>query len=99
MDIARVRDPAQKMEMVKVFGEERPFLTGPLRIAIRCRTPVLQTFIISEEGFRYRLKITGTLIDVDNVNDEAAVVTDAIRTYASNLERSFRERPSLLTRL
>ncbi|MEK7731756.1 MAG: hypothetical protein AAB363_07850, partial [Planctomycetota bacterium] len=37
MDVSRVRQPNQKTEEVTVFGETRPFPSGPLRIAHRCR--------------------------------------------------------------
>ena len=37
MDVSRVRDRNQKAEEVTIFGEKRAFLSGPLRVAIRCR--------------------------------------------------------------
>jgi lauroyl/myristoyl acyltransferase len=99
MDVRRVRRPEQKTEEVTIFGETRPVLTGPLRIALRCRTPVLQAFILPEPGFRYRLRIVGMLVDPDEVDDEAGAVSEAARAYAANVERHIRAAPSLLSRI
>jgi len=99
MDVSRVRQPNQKTEEVTIFGETRPFPSGPLRIAHRCRAPVLQAFVLPENGFRYRLEIVGTLIDPDVSTDEDTAVAEAMRTYATNVERYVRASPSLLTRI
>lgn len=99
MDVSRVRQPNQKTEEVIVFGETRPFPSGPLRIAHRCHAPVLQAFVLPENGFRYRLEIVEMLIDPDVATNEDAAVAEAMRTYATNVERYVRESPSLLTRV
>jgi len=99
MDVRRVRQPNQKTEEVTIFGETRPFPSGPLRIAYRCRAPVLQAFVLPENGFRYRAEIVGMLIDPDNSTDEDSAVAEAMRTYARNVERYVRASPSLLTRV
>ncbi len=99
MDVSRVRQPNQKTEEVTVFGETRPFPSGPLRIAHRCRAPVLQAFVLPENGFHYRLEIVGMLIDPDLSTNEELAVAEAMRTYATNVERYVRESPSLLTRV
>ncbi|MEK7731350.1 MAG: hypothetical protein AAB363_05790, partial [Planctomycetota bacterium] len=79
--------------------ETRPFPSGPLRIAHRCRAPVLQAFVLPENGFRYRLEIVGILIDPDLSTNEDLAVAEAMRTYAMNVERYVRASPSLLTRV
>ena len=99
MDVSRVRQANQKTEEVMVFGETRPFPSGPLRIAHRCRAPVLQAFVLPENGFRYRLEIVGMLIDPDISTDEDVAVAAAMRTYATNVEKYVRASPSLLTRV
>lgn len=99
MDVSRVRDPNQRTEQVTIFGEERLFLSGPLRIALRCRAPVLQAFIVPEGGFRYRLEIVEMLVDPEKVRDEAAAVARAMHTYAANVERYLRAFPSLISRV
>lgn len=99
MDVSRVRHPNQKIEEVTMFGEPRSFLTGPLRVAIRCRAPVLQAFIIPQADFRYRLEITASLVDPDVEAGEAETYAQAVRSYAENVEAHVRRSPALLTRL
>lgn len=99
MDIGRVRNPNQKTEEVTIFGEKRSFLSGPLRIAIRCRAPVLQACIRTDRSFRYHLEIADVLVDPDNVGDEATAIRQAMRAYAANVEKHIRESPSLLSRI
>ncbi len=99
MDISRLRSGRQKTEDVTVFGERRPFLSGPLRIAMRSETVVLQAFVISEPGFHYRLEIVETLFDPQTRTDDAQTLSAAMQTYASNLERFVSESPSQLSRI
>lgn len=98
MDAGRRRHAHQKTESVTIFGEERTFLSGPLRVALRCRAPVLQAFILPEPGFRYRFEIVDQLVDPDSAVDEEATIRDAMARYAANVERYIREHPELLTR-
>jgi predicted LPLAT superfamily acyltransferase len=99
MDVARVRDGNQKSEEVAVFGGKRRFLTGPLWIAVRCRVPVLQAFIIPERDFQYRLDVLEIMADPESVSDEAEAVSRCIAAYAANVEAYTRKYPSLLTRV
>ncbi len=99
MDVARVHHPNLRTEEVTFFGEKRPFLSGPIRIAIRCRAPVLQCFLIPTSGFRYRLEILGPLVDTDRVTNEALATAEAMQAYAANVERYTRTYPQLITRL
>ncbi len=99
MDISRVRDARQRTQEVTVFGERQQFLTGPMRIAIRCHTPVLQAFILPEADFHYRLDIVETLIDPRETNDEDTAVERAMFRYAANVEQYLRRYPSLLSRV
>ncbi len=99
MDVGRVRTAHQKTVTVTIFGEQRPFVSGPLRIALRCRAPVLQGFIIPRSGFRYHLELTGLVLEPGEAEDEKAVVLAALRTYAANIERQVRGSPSLMSRI
>lgn len=98
MDVGRLRAPHQRFEEVAVFGEKRSFLSGPLRVAIRCGAPAIQTFIVPQPGFRYRLDVVATLVDPADGLDEDAAVASAMQTYAANLEKYIRKQPALLTR-
>jgi lauroyl/myristoyl acyltransferase len=98
MDVSRLRNTSQKTETVSIFGETRSFLSGPLHVAIRCRSPVLQAFIVPERDFRYRFAILETLIDPATVTDRDHAVATAMETYAANVERYVRSFPALLSR-
>lgn len=105
MDVSRVRAGNQKTEEVTIFGQRRPFLSGPVRVAMRCKTTVLQAFVISEPGFRYRMEIVEKLFDPDrdpgsdNDSDDAETLSRAMQTYAANVERFVTESPSQLSRV
>lgn len=98
MDVNRLRRRNQRAEEVTIFGEKRPFLSGPMRVALRCRTPVLQAFIVPEKYFRYRLDVVKILIDPEVVGDEDAAVATAMAEYAANVEKYLRATPALITR-
>ena len=99
MDVARLPTERQKAEEVTIFGEKRLFLSGPLRVAIRCGAPVVQAFVVSEPGFCYRVHIVDRLIDPDSVDDEGAAVSEALQTYAANVEQYLRADPSAISRI
>jgi len=99
MDVSRVRDERQRKEEVTIFGERRAFVSGPLRIALRCGAPVLQAFIVARDHFRYEVDVVDTLIDPKLEVDEDTAVRRALETYAGNVERYVRATPSQMSRL
>jgi hypothetical protein len=58
---------------------------------------VLQGFISAGKGFRYSLDLVEVLIDPKDVEDDATVIKDAIRRYATNVESYVRRTPTLMT--
>jgi len=100
MDVSRVRDPRQRSHEVRMFNRPSVILSGPLRIAIRCKTPVLQAFVVPAPHFRYTLDIFGFLLDPQNIEpgQEEAAIDQAAHQYASHVERYVQNTPSLLTR-
>lgn len=99
MDVSRIRNEHQKSVELTMFGKKRPFLAGPLKVAVRCRALVIQGFIIPEADFRYRLELVQRLIEPDHVDNEDLVLNEALATYARNIEARVRAMPVLLTRL
>ncbi len=99
MDVGRLRHPNQKTEEVTIFGERQPFITGPLRIAVRCRVPILQAFIIPHQKLGYRVDFLELQSDPAKMMDEEATVAEAIRKYAANVEQYVRESPWLVSRI
>ena len=98
MDVSRVRHPNQRVEEVEIAGERRQFVTGPLRVAMRCGATVLQAFVMPEPNFRYRLEIVSTLIE-PNPTDAEAAIRRAMSEYAATAEKYARRHPELLTRI
>ena len=98
MDVSRVRHQNQRVEEVEISGERRQFVTGPLRVAMRCGATVLQAFVMPEENFRYRLVIVSRLIE-PNPADREAAIRRAMSEYALTAEKYAREHPDLLTRI
>ena len=84
---------------MRIFGEEREFVSGPFHIALRCKTPVLQAVLHAEPGFHYRLEFTEMLLDPETVTNEDAAIEEAMRRYAAAVERHIRASPSLITRI
>ncbi len=99
IDLNRLRGENQKAEFVDMFGDKRPILTSPMRIALRCKAPVLHGFILHESHFRYRFELVGMLIDPETVEDEETAIKQAAQTYAHHLEVKLKTRPSLVTRI
>ena len=99
VDVKQLRNQNQKAEWIEVFGQKRPFLTGPLHIAIRCKAPLLHGFVLPEPGFRFRFLIVGVLLDPETIEDEEREVADALRVYAAQMVKVLKERPSLVTRM
>lgn len=99
MDVSRVRHPNQKAERLTLFGEQRDFVTGPLRVAFRCDTPVVQAFAGVDDRGHYHLDIVGVLLDPREVENEDQAVRDAMQTYVAAVEKRVRESPSLLSRI
>jgi lauroyl/myristoyl acyltransferase len=97
IDVSRVRDPKQKTERAVIFGEERLFLSGPLRLALRCKAPILQVFLVPGPGFRYRAEVVDMLLDPEEVKDEEAAIHEAIQRYASRVEAHVRKHPYWLS--
>ena len=98
MDIGRVRGNPRQIIELPMFGEKRPFLSGPLRVAMRCGATVLQAFVISEPDFHFRLELVEKLIDPETSQGQEEVILGALTAYASNIETTIRKMPELLTR-
>lgn len=99
MDVRRKHHPNQRTETVTVFGEDRQFLSGPMRVALRSRVATLQGFVVPDRDFRYSLEIVDYLLRPDAAGDEDALVAEAMRLYATNVERFVRATPHLLSRI
>lgn len=81
-----------------IFGHRRSFLTGPLRIAMRCGAPVAQVFVVSRPYFRYEVEFHGPLLDPAREQETPDTLARAVQSYAANVERFARRRPCHISR-
>ncbi|MCB9851991.1 MAG: lysophospholipid acyltransferase family protein [Phycisphaerales bacterium] len=96
LDADRKRGQRTKTESVRLFGEERDVLVGPLQIAIRCNAVILQGFIVSKPYYRYEVVVTPPLIDRQPDADEPAVIREIVKQYAAGVEDFARNNPDHL---
>ncbi len=107
MDVARPHAPNQRMEIVTIFGEQRRFLSGPLRIAIRSKVTVLPGFALPQGNFRYCLVLGEPLWRQppagdrrhNDVEDEEGAVRRVMAAYAAGVEKYVRRHPAHITRI
>lgn len=99
LDVARIRSAHLRTQDVTVFGRRREFLTGPLHVAVRCRVPILQAFVVPERDFRYMIEFHGPLHDPQQGGDEDDCVRRAMAQYVANLEAHMRRHPCHITRV
>lgn len=94
MDVMPWHD-TQESEEVTIFGERRPFISGPIRVATKCRSPILMGFITPGKNFKYRINIVGALYDPTANPDTPPNPAELLQTYADHLERHLVASPSL----
>jgi lauroyl/myristoyl acyltransferase len=86
---------------VRIFGEQREFLTGTLQIALRCRATVAQAFVVSRPNFYFRLIVGAPLWvpDAARGDDGPARVAELMQRYADGVAAHVREHPDHLSRV
>ncbi len=99
IDVSHLRSEHLKTADATFFREVRPFLVGPMQIAMRCGAPVLQGFMISRPGFRYTFELRGPLIDPDRDDESPETLAKAVQKYARNLEEFTRAHPCHISRI
>ncbi|UCD28319.1 MAG: hypothetical protein JSV03_14735 [Planctomycetota bacterium] len=98
LDIGRHRGTHLRTAKVKLFGQEREFLTGPVQIALRCGAPILQGFVISRKNFYFRLVVMGPLTNPDTELDEPEILNDLMQRYADNIADHLTEHPDHISK-
>jgi lauroyl/myristoyl acyltransferase len=87
LDVGRERAKNQATVKISLFGREYTFLTGTAQIAVRCEAPIIQGFVVSCKGFRWRLMGKEPLWDPQTgPRDEQAAVEQMMQRYAANIE-------------
>jgi KDO2-lipid IV(A) lauroyltransferase len=98
LDVQRDRGSHLKTLPVTIFGQQREFITGTMRIALRCGAPILQGFVVSRRNFYFRLIIMGPLVDPAASRDDAETLAAAMQAYATNIEHHVRKHPDHISR-
>jgi len=102
-DVARIKNPRMRTVDVRFFGETRPFLVGPLQIALKCGVPIFQGFVVSRPFFRYDMIAIGPLIEPgrdDTAESESPErIAAVMQRYADNIETMLRQHPCHLSRV
>ncbi len=100
LDIGRIRGLSLKTCPVRIFGEQREFLTGTLQIALRCRATILQAFVVSRPGFYFRLIAQPPLFVPGEASgrDDPGLVGELMQKYADGIEAHVRKHPDHLSR-
>jgi lauroyl/myristoyl acyltransferase len=101
LDVSRVRGESSRTCPVRIFGETREFLTGTLRIALRCGATIAQLFLVSRPNFYFRLIVHPPLHvpDGEENGDSAQRVAELMQRYADGIEAHVREYPDHLSRI
>ncbi len=93
VDIQHDRGAHLRTMPVEIFGRKRPFLTGPLRIALRSGAPILQGFLLSRKNFYFRMIVQGPLLDPATSRDDPETLAQALQHYADNIAAFVRANP------
>jgi len=101
LDVNRDRGGNLKTRPVRIFGESRAFLSGPLQIPIRCGAVIVQGFVVSRPNFYFRLIVTPPLFDpaAESTAESGAQIDEIMQKYANGIEAHVREHPDHLSRI
>jgi len=101
VDVGRQRGVTLRTCPVRIFGETREFLTGPLHIALRCGATIVQGFVVSRPNFYFRLIVHPPLyIPTGAEKDEdPELIAQIMQKYADGIAEHVREHPDHLSRV
>ncbi len=99
LDVDRQRAPHHKRQKVRIFGQEREWLTGTLQIALRCGATIVPGFWVSLPNYYFQLIAHEPLVDPDTARDEPQIVAEAMQRYADLIEAHIRAHPDHLSKV
>ncbi len=98
LDIGRERGAHLRMVTVEMFGKPRDFLAGPVQIALRCKAPIYQGFVVSRPDFYFDLILKGPLIESEDAADTPETLQTIVQRYADNIADHLIEFPDHISR-
>lgn len=97
--VSRVADGRLRTATVQLLGETRDFLTGPIQMAIRCKAPVIQGFVVAKPDFHYELILHDTLLTGDEGDESPEALAAVMQRYADGIAEYLRRYPCHVTKL
>lgn len=98
LDIGRERGAHLRMVPVEMFGQPREFLAGPVQIALRCKAPIYQAFVVSRPNFYFDIVLEGPLTESDSAKDTPETLKAIVQRYADNIAEHLAEHPDHISR-
>lgn len=98
LDIGRERGAHLRLVTAEMFGKPRDFLAGPVQIALRCRAPVYQAFVVSRPSFYFDIILKGPLADPRTAEDTPETLKAIVQAYADNIAEHLAEHPDHISR-
>ncbi len=99
LDVDRERAPHLSRQKVRIFGQEREWLTGTLQIALRCGAPIIPSFWVSLPDYYFQLIAHEPVVDPDTAKDTLEVVAEAMQRYADKIEAHVRAHPDHISKV
>jgi len=99
LDVDRERAPHLRRQKVRIFGQEREWLTGTLQIALRCGATIVPGFWVSLPDYHFQLIAHEPLVDPQTARDEPPTVAEAMQRYADLIEAHLRAHPDHLSKV
>ena len=101
LDVNRYRGSSLKTCPVRIFGQEREFLTGTLQVALRCGATICQAFVVSRPNFYFRLIVKPPLyVPKDRQRGEnPELIQQLMQSYADGIEAHVRAHPDHISRI
>lgn len=100
LDVGRVRGETLKTCPVRIFGQTREFLTGTVQIALRCKAPIVQGFVVSRRNFYFRLIVSEPIWVPDSAEGAGEeIIPQIMQRYADGIAAHLREYPDHLSRV
>ncbi len=97
MDVWRSRGNVRTVK-VRVFGQEKEFMSGMTHIALKSHAVILVGLVISEPGMRYCIKFHPWLTDPDKDEDTPETVQRVMQEYAKIIEEHLTNNPEQVSK-
>jgi len=97
MDVWRDRGNVRTVK-VKIFGQEREFLSGMTNIALRSHAVILVGFVLSLPKFHYQIILHPWLNNPDKDDDSPEIVQNVMQRYANLIEQHVKKCPDHISK-